>query len=82
MSYARRNSKNVAGSIVAVVLVTALALWQFYLFVTFKAAQGGSAHLWWAIALGLLACVAAFMLFLVFVHHDAEDDLHITSHGV
>ena len=76
MSYARRNSKNIAGSIVAVVLVTALAVWQFYQFVT---SPGGSAHLWWAIALGLLACTAAFMVFLVFVHHDAEDDLHITS---
>ena len=79
MSYARKNLKNVTGSIVAVIVVAAIAIWQFYLFVTFKSVEGGSGHLWFAIAMAVLACGAAFLVFSVFVHHDTEDDLHITS---
>lgn len=84
MSYARKNIKNVMGSIVGVIVVAAIAVWQFYLFVTFKSAaiqdvQGGTGHLWWAIAMAVLACGAAFLVFSVFVRHDTDDDLHITS---
>jgi Kef-type K+ transport system membrane component KefB len=79
MSYARKNMKNVTGSIVGVIVVAGLAIWQFYLFVTFQSAQGGTGHLWWAIAMGVLACVAAFLVFSAFVRHDTDDDLHITS---
>ncbi len=81
MSYARKNIKNVTGSIVGVVVVAAIAVWQFYLFVTFKGAQGGSSHLWWAMAMAVLACGAAFLVFSVFLRHDTDDDLHITSTG-
>jgi uncharacterized membrane protein len=79
MSYARKNIKNVAGSIVGVIVVAAIAIWQFYMFVTFESAQGGTGHLWWAIAMSILACVAAFLVFSIFVRHDTDDDLHITS---
>jgi len=79
MSYARKNIKNVAGSIVGVIVVAAIAIWQFYMFVTFESAQGGTGHLWWAIAMSVLACVAAFLVFSIFVRHDTDDDLHITS---
>ena len=79
MSYARKNMKNVAGSIIGVVVVAGIAIWQFYLFVTFKSLQGGSSHLWWAMAMAALACGAAFLVFSVFVRHDTDDDLHITS---
>jgi len=79
MSYARKNSRNVTGSIVGVIVVAAIAIWQFYLFVTFKGLQGGTTHLWWAIAMGVLACSAAFLVFSIFVRHDTDDDLHITS---
>ncbi|HEY2973932.1 MAG TPA: hypothetical protein VGJ48_15565 [Pyrinomonadaceae bacterium] len=79
MSYARKNIKNVAGSIVGVIVVAAIAVWQFYMFVTFESAQGGTGHLWWAIAMSVLACVAAFLVFSIFVRHDTDDDLHITS---
>ena len=79
MSYARKNMKNVTGSIVAVIVVAAIAIWQFYLFVTFSGVQGGTSHLWWAIAMAVLACGAAFLVFSVFVRHDTDDDLHITS---
>lgn len=85
MSYARKNLKNVFGSIVGVIVVAAIAIWQFYLFVTFKSAggiqdgQGGTSHLWWAIAMAVLACAAGFLVFSVFVRHDTDDELHITS---
>ena len=79
MSYARKNIKNVAGSIVGVIVVAAIAIWQFYLFVTFKSVQDGTGHLWWAITMAVLACVAAFLVFSIFVRNDTDDDLHITS---
>lgn len=77
MSYAKKNIKNVTGSIVGVIAVATLAIWQFYLFVT--SVEGGSSHLWWAIAMAVLACSAAFLVLSVFVRHDTDDDLHITS---
>jgi Kef-type K+ transport system membrane component KefB len=79
MSYARKNTKNVAGSIAAVIVVAAIAVWQFYQFVTFSGAQGGTGHLWWAIGLAVLACTASFLVFSVFLRHDTDDELHITS---
>lgn len=79
MSYARENVKNVAGSIIGVVVVAGIAIWQFYLFVTFKSLQGGTSHLWWAMAMAVLAGGAAFLVFSVFMRHDTDDDLHITS---
>ena len=81
MSYAKKNLKNVIGSILAVIVVAAIAIWQFYLFVSFEGVQGGTGHLWWAIAMAVLACGAAFLVFSIFVRHDTDDDLHITSTG-
>jgi len=81
MSYARKNLTNVIGSIIGVVVAAALGVWQFYLFVNFEGSHGGNSHLWWAIAMALLACGVAFLVFLVFVRHDTDDDLHITSTG-
>ncbi len=82
MSYQKKNMKSVVGSIVAVTVVAAIAIWQFYLFVNFESGvpQGsGTHHLWWAIAMAVIACGAAFLVFSVFVRHDDADDLHITS---
>lgn len=84
MSYVRKNKKNVSGAIVGVIVVAAIAIWQFYEFVTFKSAglgdvQDGSSHLWWAIAFTIFAFGTAFLVFLAFVRHDADDELHITS---
>lgn len=84
MSYATKNKKNVFGSIVGVIVLAAIAFWQFYLFVTFEATgnsigQNGTRHLWWSIALVVLASGAAFLVFSVFLRHDSDDDLHITS---
>jgi polyferredoxin len=85
MSYVRKNSRKIGASILAIVVVLMLSIWQFYLFVSFKDrsgvldAQGGTHHLWWAIAMVVLACLAGFFVFSVFVQHDTDDDLHITS---
>jgi hypothetical protein len=85
MSYARRNSRKVFGFIAAIMTVTAIGVWQFYRFVTFTNEQGivdlqgGRGHLWLAIALGVIACIATFFVFSVFMRHDRDDELHITS---
>jgi hypothetical protein len=85
MSYARKNIKNVSISIAAVVVVAAIGIWQFYQFVTFKAANGvtdpagGTVHLWLAIAMAVFASIAGLLVFSVFLRHDSDDDLHITQ---
>jgi polyferredoxin len=85
MSYVRKNSRRVYAAIAGIMVVIAIGVWQFYRFVTFTNErgvvdlQGGSAHLWWAIAMAVLACTVAFFVFSVFMRHDRDDDLHITS---
>jgi len=85
MSYGRKNSGKVFVSIAGIVGITAIAAWQFYAFVTFTNEQGGldlqggRVHLWWAIAMAVAACVASFFVFSMFLRHDTDDDLHITS---
>lgn len=85
MSYAKKNSRKVFGSIAGIMGITALGVWQFYRFVTFTNEQGvldlqgGRGHLWWAIAMAVVACLAAFVVFSVFMRHDRDDELHITS---
>ena len=84
MSYATRNLKNVVGSIAGLLVVTAIGIWQFYAYVTFKDAngalnaEGGSVHLLLAIVMAVFACLMGFLVFSVFLRHDHEDDLHIT----
>jgi heme exporter protein D len=85
MSYIRKSPGNVIASIGGVILVAAFAVWQFYQFVTFKSAgdvfdvQGGTLHLWLAIGATLIACVAGFFVFSVFLRYDRDDEIHITS---
>ncbi len=85
MSYARKSFKSVVGSILGVVVLLAIAIWQFYLFVTFRNTQGilddqgGTLHLWVAIALTVCAFIGGFVVFSLFVRHDRDDELHITS---
>jgi hypothetical protein len=77
------------GTVLAVVIglisIAAIAIWQFYLFVTFKNSQGlvdvqgGTHHLWWAIGAALVACIAGFLVFSVFVRYDKANEMHITS---
>jgi predicted exporter len=68
----------------AVPVLLSVAVWQFYLFVTFKTSggvldlQGGRGHLWVAISLALLASIVGFLICLVFIRYDRERELHIT----
>lgn len=81
----RKSNKNIVLAVTAVTTATAIALWQFYTFVTFRSAageidiQGGRKHLWWAIGFALIAFVAAFFFASVFLRYNRNDELHITS---
>ncbi len=79
MSYAKKNLRRVTLSIAGLIIFAAIAVWQFYLFVSFEGAGGGSGHLWLSISMAVLACAVAFLVFSVFVRHDTDDELHITS---
>jgi len=74
-------------AVIGVAALAALGAWQFYLFVSFKNAQGavdlqgGTMHLWLAIGIALLVCIAAFLLFSKFLRYDTRNEIHITSPG-
>ncbi|HET6862470.1 MAG TPA: hypothetical protein VFH91_05465 [Pyrinomonadaceae bacterium] len=84
MNYVRRNKKNVAGSIVVVMVLTGIAVWQFYRFVTFADTSGipnsqaGLGHLLWAIVMTMCACVIGFFVSSVFLRRDNDEVIHIT----
>ncbi len=81
----RKSPANILAAVIGVTSIAAIAIWQFYLFVTFKNAQGlvdvqgGTQHLWWAIGAALIACLAGFLVFSVFVRYDKDNEIHITS---
>ncbi len=70
---------------VGLAISAAVALWQFYVFVTFRNGegvtdlQGGKVHLGVAILFGVLALLAAFLLLSRTVQYDRGSELHITS---
>ena len=80
-----KNRRRILSAVVSVIAIAALAIWQFYLFVTFKNpqgvvdVQGGTHHLWWAIGLSMVACIGSFFFFSVFLRYDRNDEVHITS---
>ena len=84
MSYAKKNSTRVIGSLLLLLSVVVIAIWQFYKYVTFSDSsgvlkvEGGSIHLMFAVIMSALACVIAFLVFSVFLSYDREDELHIT----
>ena len=77
--YEQETRKNLLPALIGVISLAAVAVWQFYVFVTFKDVQGGRLHLWVATGLGLLACIATFLILSVFLRHDRRDEMHITS---
>jgi hypothetical protein len=60
-----------------------IATWQFYLFVAFRDSngvletQGGTLHLWLAIAAAVAACLCAFLG--IFRRLNRTEEFHITS---
>ena len=81
----RKSRRNMLSAVMVAMSLAAIAVWQFYLFVVFKNAngiadmQGGTQHLWWAVGLGLIAFIIAFLFFSVFLRYDRSDEMHITS---
>ena len=81
----RKSLTNVLSAVIGVMLIAAIAFWQFYRFVTFKNSdglvdvQGGTIHLWLALGAALLACLAGFLVFSVFLRYDKTDEMHITT---
>ena len=81
----RKSKKNILIITTAVAALAAIALWQFYMFVTFKNVtgaidiQGGAMYLWLAIGFALAACIGAFLGASFFLRYDRNEELHITS---
>jgi hypothetical protein len=82
--------KSVGKTLMAVIglaALSAIAGWQFYLFAVFKDAQGvvdvqgGKVHLWLAISISLIVCIAGFFFFSSFLRYDQRNEIHITSPG-
>ena len=79
-----RKTKNFLMVIIAAAAFAGVAIWQFYVFVTFKDTagivdvQGGAMHLW-AIGFGLTAFIVAFLGASFFLRYDRNDEMHITS---
>lgn len=53
------------------------AIYYFYLFVTFKEAEGGHSLAWKALALAAIAFVCGLVYFLG--HVNKEEEIHITQ---
>ncbi len=85
MSQIRKSGANILAMMIGVAALAAMAVWQFYLFATFKDSegaldvQGGTHHFWWGLGAALLACVIGFFVFSVFLRYDKKNELHITS---
>ena len=63
------------------------AIWQFYLFVVIKDvngvadAQGGRIHLWIAVGIAVMTCIASVFLISKSLRYDRRNEMHITSQG-
>jgi hypothetical protein len=85
MSAIKKSLTNGLAATMAVAAIALIAVWQFYLFTTFKTpqgvfdAQGGTSHLWAAIGAAVVACVAGFFAFSISVASDEADEMHINS---
>lgn len=81
----RKSLGNVLLAVGGVVAIAAVAIWQFYLFATFRNSNGvvdvhgGTLHLGLAIGAAVIACIAGFLVFSVFLRHDKNEELHITA---
>ena len=73
--------------VIGLALLAAVATWQFYLFVVFTDAngvadvQGGRVHLWVAILIAFVTCIAGVFFVSQFLRYDRRNEMHITSQG-
>ena len=85
MKYIKKSLTNVLSAAIVVMALVAVAIWQFYLFISFKNAHGGAGmlggtqQLWLGIGAVLIACIAGLFLFSVFLRYDRKDDPGIAS---
>jgi hypothetical protein len=76
------NSRNILSWTTALLMAT-VATWQFYIFATFRDAQGirdvqgGALHLWVAIGTAIVTCLCAIVG--IFRRINKPEELHITS---
>ena len=74
-------------ALIGLAVLGAVAAWQFYLFVVYTDingvadAQGGRIHLWVAIGIALMTCIAGVFLISKFLSYDRRNEMHITSQG-
>lgn len=83
MGYTRFCSRSASAPIFGIVSLALIAVWEFYLFATFKDAkdifdlQGGTVHLWQAIGAALVACTAGFSSLSVPMRDGETTKVHI-----
>lgn len=84
--YQRTSIKNLV-AVIGLAALAALGAWQFYLFAAFKNSQGlvdvqgGAVHLWLAIGIAFIVCMAGVFLFSKLLRYDTRNEIHITSPG-
>jgi len=72
-------------TVIGLTALAAIAAWNFYLFATFKDAngavdvQGGTLHLWLAIGITFLVCIGGFFFVSAVLRYDRRNEMHITS---
>jgi hypothetical protein len=85
--YIRNSLQRILAAAIALAVLAAIAAWQFYLFVVFSGAdgvvdvQGGRVHLWLAIGLAFVTCVAGFFFLSKLLRYDGRNEMHITLQG-
>ena len=85
MRYIRKSLTNVLSAVIAMIAIAAVAIRQFYLFITLRSAhdgvgmQGGVHHLWLGIGAILIACIVGLLLFSVFLRNDRKNDLNVAG---
>jgi hypothetical protein len=81
----RKSLTNVLSASGSVIVLLIMALWQFYLFIASGEAngtvdpQGARLHLWLAIGIALIACLAGLFVYSVFFRSNINDRGHIIS---
>ena len=78
MRYIRKSLTSVLSAVIAMMAIAAVAIRQFYLFISLRSAndgvgmQGGLHHLWLGVGAALIACIVGLLLFSVFLRHDRK----------
>lgn len=82
MNIKKRQQKSMT-EIVGLAILAAITAWQFYLFVALKGVdvQGGTVHLWIALAIGSITSIGGFFFISTFGRYHRKDEVRIASEG-